>query len=260
MRRRSRTLIIYVPFLVPLACSSSFGAQPVTRSVSVEAGRKSGLVPTRRVSRQAPGKLRLFGEARRSPAPQDTAQSRSTIVVDVDDTLCTTDYKCVIFGIGADHSRPFADAAQTLRDLSRNYEILYLTARPATVSHRTQRWLDANDFPPGRIIGSKTLWDVIDQASYKKRVLARLQQEGQGVFVGIGDRPRDAKAYHATGLLPIVVNPRPECKYQPDALIFEDWESVAAYFKESGIESRMAVMAERAKTGSYVNRLPTAAE
>lgn len=256
MRRRSRILIFCVSFHVQVAhFSTILGAEPVSPAPLVASGRPPDLVHTRWVNRQAPpGQVKTYRDAGQTPPGSESGRARSTIVVDVDDTLCTTDYKCVIFGIGADHSRPFPAAAQTLRELSRRYDILYLTARPAAVSHRTQRWLEANSFPPGRIIGSKTLWDVIDQASYKKRALVRLQQEGEGVFVGIGDRPRDAKAYHATGLLPIVVNPRAECRYRPDALIFEDWENVAAFFKESGLEGQVVVSADRAIPGPLIDK------
>lgn len=244
MKRRSRVLIFFIALVLIAPCSSLHAASPLS-FLTRPSTRSDRLIHARWVSRHTPSLPRsAVGQSGVTSSGKDT---RRTIVVDVDDTLCTTDYKSVIFGIGADHSKPFAAAAETLRALSLDYDILYLSARPASVAHRTRRWLDANGFPPGRIIGSKTLLDVIDQAAYKRRVLTRLQQEGEGVFVGIGDRPRDTRAYQATGLLTIVVNPRGGLNYQPNSLIFEDWEHVAAFFKQSGLEGKIAATGETAR-------------
>jgi hypothetical protein len=158
---------------------------------------------------------------------------RTTIVIDIDDTLCVTDYRCVIFGIGTDDSRPLDEAARTLRLLAEKYDILYLTARPASVSHRTRRWLKAHDFPPGPIIGSRTLIDVIFQSDYKKRVLTRLRKQHVGMLIGIGDRPWDSRAYRASGMIPVVVNPCPGGKFHRNDLIFKTWRSVGIFFEKN---------------------------
>jgi hypothetical protein len=138
---------------------------------------------------------------------------------------------CVILGIGSDGSRPFDDAARTLRELAKKYDILYLSARPASVAHRTRRWLNANDFPAGPVLGSRNLIDFFAQTNFKKKTLARLQRERGNMLIGIGDRPRDAEAYRANQMLPIVVNPCSGGKFHPNELVFETWDDVARFFQ-----------------------------
>jgi hypothetical protein len=163
------------------------------------------------------------------PARQSAV--RTTIVVDIDDTLCVTDYNGVILGIGSDNSRPLDNAAQTLRALAEKYDILYLSARPAAVAYRTQRWLKANNFPDGPVLGSRNVVDFVSQTNFKKKTLARLQRERGNLLIGIGDRPRDVEAYRANQMLPIVVNPCRGGKFHQDDLVFQGWEGVAQFFE-----------------------------
>ena len=156
---------------------------------------------------------------------------RTTIVVDVDDTLCTTDYNCVLWGIGSDGSEPLMNAARVLRELATKYDILYLTARPASTSHRTERWLKKYNFPSGPIMGSKNIIDFLGQTSFKKKTLAKLRRERSGTLIGIGDRPRDAEAYRTNQMVPVVVNPCRGGKFHRDDLLFRDWNSVARFFE-----------------------------
>lgn len=171
----------------------------------------------------------------RSAAPSGRAATpathRTTIVVDIDETLCITDYNCVLWGIGSDDSRPLAHAAQTLNELARSYDIVYLTARPTSVAHRSQAWLARHGFPKGQLVGSPTIGDFLGQTGFKKKALARLQRERKGLLIGIGDKPTDAEAYRENGMLALIVNPWEGKRYHPHDLIFQDWRGIARFFE-----------------------------
>jgi len=189
--------------------------------------------------------------------PHGQPKSRTTIVVDIDDTLCTTDYSCVILGVGSDNSRPFDCAAKTLHELAKKYNIVYLSARPSLVAHRTQRWLKANGFPDGQVLGSRNLIDFVAQTDFKKKTLARLQRQHGNLLIGIGDRPRDAEAYRANQMLPIVVNPCRGGKFHSNDLVFNDWKSVERFFQanEKALQDPTS-LAENIRKGQLRVTLP----
>jgi hypothetical protein len=180
-------------------------------------------------------KARAAASLRRSdsPTPQFKRTPRTTIVVDIDETLCVTDYNSVLWGIGTDDSRPLASAPQTLTRLARDYEIIYLTARPKSSEKKSRRWLISRGFPDGRIITSPTLGDFLAQTGFKKSMLARLQRQYGRMLIGIGDKPTDAEAYRQNGMLPLVVNPWKDRRYRRGELIFRDWAGVEAFFERN---------------------------
>jgi len=183
--------------------------------------------------------------------------ARTTIVVDIDDTLCVTDYNSVLWGFGSDDSRAFVNAARTLRELARDYGILYLSARPAFSSQRTRQWLDDHNFPSGSVIGAGGVVDYIAQTSFKKRTLARLQREGGGLLIGIGDGPRDSEAYRASGMVSVIVNPSRHATYHPSDFILKDWAGVAEFFAANkGVLTNPLKLAGNLKTGESGIMLP----
>ena len=191
----------------------------------------------------------------RSGAPADRgaaapAGHRTTIVVDIDETLCITDYNCVLWGIGSDDSRPLAHAAETLNELARSYDIIYLTARPSSVAHRSRAWLNRHGFPKGELIGSPSIGDFLGQTGFKKKTLARLKRERKGLLIGIGDKPTDAEAYRENGMLALVVNPWEGKRYHPRDLIFRDWRGIARFFEANeGILMDPLRLASSIRTG-----------
>lgn len=168
---------------------------------------------------------------RRFEAPGVPTGERTTLVVDIDETLCVTDYNSVLWGIGKDDSQPLPNSQKTLSLLSREYNILYLTARPTTCANKTQRWLTSRGFPSGPLVTSPTLGDFLGQTDFKRKMLARLQQQNRRVLIGIGDKPTDAEAYRDNGMLPVIVNPWRDRTYRQGEIVMRDWQALSSFFE-----------------------------
>ena len=157
----------------------------------------------------------------------------TTLVVDIDETLCVTDYNSVLWGVGRDDSRPLPNAPEVLRRLSQDYRIVYLTARPTSTRSRTQRWLAREGFPAGDIITSASALELISQTRFKEKMLGKMHRSYSNMLIGIGDKPTDADAYRRTGLLPVVVNPWRDRHYRPGELIMKDWRQLGEFFERN---------------------------
>ena len=155
---------------------------------------------------------------------------RVAIAVDVDQTIERTDYDKLILKPSADPSPPVGRAAETLRTLARDYHLVYFTGRPRFLLEKTRHWLDKHGFPPGPVITSKGLRDVVRPGEFKRQRLRRLRHDWPNLLVGIGDKPSDADAYGANGMLSLVVAGRDQDDFGPHALVFSDWESLGRFF------------------------------
>jgi hypothetical protein len=159
--------------------------------------------------------------------------ARPVIALDIDETLCITDYSYLLWGIGSDDSAPLPGAQAALTHLAVSFDLVYVTARSRSLSGKTKRWLERYGFPKGRLVMSPTVGDFIFQSGFKRRALSRLKSEYPNLVVGIGDKAADAKAYRASGMFPVVVNPWPRQKYRADDVILSDWTAVSAFFEEN---------------------------
>jgi phosphatidate phosphatase APP1 len=156
-----------------------------------------------------------------------------TLVVDIDETLCVTDYTNVFWGIGRDDSRPLPNAARIMNSLSRDFRIVYLTARPRNLLEKTRRWIAREGFPQGDIITAPNVLDLISQTTYKQKQLNRMRASYPNMLIGIGDKPTDADAYRKHGMLPVVVNPWRDRHYRAGELIMQDWQQLGEFFERN---------------------------
>jgi hypothetical protein len=152
------------------------------------------------------------------------------IAVDVDETLCVTDYNSLLWGIGKDDSRPLPEAQATLSRLAGSFDIIYVTARPRSLADATEQWLSKHSFPTGRIVTSPTLGDFILQSDFKRNVFRQLRLEYPNMLIGIGDKVKDAEAYRVNGMVPVIVNPWRGHAYHANDIICRDWSAVRAFF------------------------------
>lgn len=89
-------------------------------------------------------------------------------------------------------AEPFEGAAEVLNQLSKHYEILYLTARPQWAKKLTYNWLERHGFPAGEIVFTR------DKYSWIKE---------NGGLVMFEDDPRHIKIIQT--LIPVLVHARP---------------------------------------------------
>jgi len=121
------------------------------------------------------------------------------LVTDIDNTISDAG-NATVFLTDAKNVKPMQDAPEVLRNLSRKYTIIYVTAREHMLRAKTKEWLEANGFPAGPVFFSGTVQDTIHPEKYKAEILARLKAEWPNMAAGAGDQPSDAKAYLANSM------------------------------------------------------------
>jgi hypothetical protein len=166
-----------------------------------------------------------------SARAEGSPAQRPVLAVDIDETLCITDYTSLFWGIGKDTTAALPGAQATLNRLARWFDVVYVTARSRSLAGKTQRWLKKNGFPDGRLVTSPSLGDFIFQSGFKRRQLGELRSEYPNMVVGIGDKAKDAAAYRVNGMFPVIVNPRPNQRYRADDAVLQDWSAVRAFFE-----------------------------
>jgi phosphoglycolate phosphatase-like HAD superfamily hydrolase len=165
--------------------------------------------------------------------PAAIRRERPVVAVDIDETLCETDYTNLLWGIGRDETTPLPGARAALSELSRDYDLLYVTARSKSLAGKTTSWLKRHGFPEGRLITSPTLGDFIFQSGFKRAALRQLRREYPNLVVGIGDKAADAEAYRANRMVPVVVHPWAHHRYHADDVVLRDWSAVAGFFRDN---------------------------
>ncbi len=155
---------------------------------------------------------------------------RVIIAVDVDHTIARTEYEELLGRRDEDGSDPLKRSAQTLRDLARDFHILYLTGRPRSLLNRTREWLSGRDFPDGPVLTSERFRQLLQPGDFKEQRLRELRKRWPGLLIGIGNRASDADAYGANELLALVIAGQAERNMGRHALVFRDWKRLADFF------------------------------
>lgn len=133
--------------------------------------------------------------------------ARPAVIFDIDGTLSDLPSWEVVFR-GA--SAPtFPGAVQLARDLARDYDVIYLTARDEALDGSTRAFLARHGFPDGPVLFNDLgLFTAAERAQlssshhgeFKLRVIQGLQARGVNVRIGIGNAETDGYAYENAGL------------------------------------------------------------
>lgn len=134
-----------------------------------------------------------------TPAPLlVSARTKDTrfVVLDLDHTVVGSSFFRVLFG-GA---KPMPKAADVVKQLSKDYSLVYLTHRPGLLTIKSKSWLTQNGFPRAPLLVSKFKQAMGDSGKFKTGRLKALREQFPNVAIGIGDKISDAEAYVANGL------------------------------------------------------------
>ena len=156
---------------------------------------------------------------------------RTIVVVDVDHTLAETEYTELILEEEDEESDPLKRSRRVLNRLGRDYQILYLTARPRFLLEKTRAWLEENEYPPGPVVTAKGLRQSAGAGEFKRKALEELREAWPNLLIGIGDNASDAAAYGATKMLTLIVGREPEPGIGPHAIMLRDWKRVGQFFE-----------------------------
>jgi phosphatidate phosphatase PAH1 len=86
------------------------------------------------------------------------------VACDIDSTISETSLNALFFDDIDSTSRPIEGSVEVLREIARDYQIMYLTARPRFTLEKTRSWLDAHGYPREPVITSLTVADALAQS------------------------------------------------------------------------------------------------
>lgn len=158
---------------------------------------------------------------------------RTVILIDIDDCIIDTEYRVASFTRWDHLSKPFPHASETIQLLSKDYQIIYISARPWFWYPGTRDLLGRNGFPEAPIVHASRLFYLVVQSYYKKTLVGQLKEKIPNVLIGIGDRSRDIHGYRGNGLLAINVAVHPRASTGHDAIFVSDWNGVDRLFREN---------------------------
>ncbi len=155
---------------------------------------------------------------------------RNIIAVDIDNTICFSEVRKIL-RMKRPTLRPIKDSKETLQDLAKDFEILYVTARPRRILERSRKWLDDHGYPPGPIVTSPGVFDNLHVVEMKRSNIMSLKKIWPRLLIGIGNKASDAKAYADCGMLAIIVRPEIEEEHGDYAIFMPTWYTVDQFFK-----------------------------
>lgn len=158
--------------------------------------------------------------------------NRVIVAVDMDYCVAHTNYVRLLFGRHIPVSPPFDGAREVIAELSRNYQILYFTARPRSMLNRTRRWLEHYQFPPGPVVVSDRFEAVLRQLEWKRDALKQLQLQYPSLLVSIGNRSLDIESALPNHILPLTVQSvENDTKDDHTTVFLQDWQSIGHFFQ-----------------------------
>jgi len=155
---------------------------------------------------------------------------RTVVIVDIDGTICRTDYEDVVFDGEDDESKPVPMSRRVLMALAEDCNIGYLTVRPQFLLDKTRQWLAAKGYPRGPVFVAPSARKVLERRRYKTEALRRLRHDWPNVLIGIGNTDSDAYAYGANEMLTVIVGREPDDDFGRHAFVFGDWEAAGGFW------------------------------
>ncbi|MFA5780489.1 MAG: hypothetical protein WC947_10185 [Elusimicrobiota bacterium] len=150
-------------------------------------------------------------------------KDKPAVIVDIDHTVADVSWLGYILKSN-NKVKPLKNAPDVLQELSKSYNLIFVTKREDVFLQKTEDWLKMYKFPDAPVF----FWDwgnyPISSAKYKTQRIKMLKKIWKNISIGIGDRDTDIKAYLANGLKVIKIGK--ENKVIPDVTFVSDWDDI----------------------------------
>lgn len=175
---------------------------------------------------------------------------RTIIVCDIDETVSATSYTALL-AKGEDDlgSQPLPGAVKAMTDLSKRFNLIYITGRPRFLLNKSRRWLKTNGFPAAPVVTAPTLKEAIRVQKFKGGQIADLQCLSSNLLIGIGNAMTDSEAYAANGLVTLIIDEGDSNRFRSHAIVVRDWEMIGRFF-----EANREVLEDPARLSSLIQR------
>lgn len=159
------------------------------------------------------------------------------LITDIDNTICQTKLSAT-WKDEPEKAPPLEGAAAVLSAASKDHRLIYLTARPTSLCHRTRHWLGAHGFPPGPVF-FRDLWSEVkkfnSESDYKADFIqTRIKAVWKNIPWGVGNTEGDAKAYQANAIAAILVGQDSKEQKAGEKNVYPvpDWKTVEQLIKK----------------------------
>jgi len=156
---------------------------------------------------------------------------KTIIAVDMDETVSRTNYSDLFIADLDRHSAPIEGAAAVLTRLSKDYHIIYTSARPRFLNDKTREWLAEHGFPAGPVANALKFEACLAQAKYKSGICRALRARFPNLLIGIGDKRADEQAYGENNMLAIILERNKNKPYGEHCVVFERWSEIERFFE-----------------------------
>jgi phosphatidate phosphatase APP1 len=157
-------------------------------------------------------------------------EGRTILVCDIDGTVSETDVEALLFDRWDTNSRPLPGSPETLQQLAKQYNLLFLTGRPVAWHGKTYKWLDDHGFPAAPAVLAPDVREAVKVEQFKAHTISMLRKLYPNVLVGIGNAETDSQAYTANGLLVIMIGDGKKRRFRPEAIPMRSWNQVQQFF------------------------------
>jgi hypothetical protein len=208
--------------------------KPVAQAVTDERGFAKAIAEVSRPADRFEATAEIGGESFRREG--EVVAWRSDVVIvgcDIDSTISQTSLESLFFDRVDEKSTPIPDSPETLEEISRDFQILYVTARPRFTLDKTRLWLEQNGYPREPVVTSLTPRDALGQTRYKTRTLDSLRKHYGNLLIGIGNTDIDADSYAIHGMLVLLVQPDQEIRRDGRVFRFQNLQQIRAFFREN---------------------------
>jgi hypothetical protein len=174
--------------------------------------------------------------------------NRTIIVCDIDETVSVTNYSALL-AEGQDDlgSQPLPGAAKVMTELSKRFNVIYITGRPRFLLNKSRRWLKTHGFPAAPVVTAPTLNEAIRVQKFKGGQIADLRCLSSNLLIGIGNAKTDSEAYAANGLVTLIIDEGDTNRFRSHAIIVRDWEMIGRFF-----EANREVLEDPARLSSII--------
>jgi len=170
-----------------------------------------------------------YSEAKASSTLFCRDKTKPAIVIDIDHTIADIAMERFLVTRTKD-IKPLPGAQEVLDELSKTYDLIFLTARDKHLLHRTKAWLDHNRFPSAPVIFRDMSREAFSESKFKTEKIAQIKATWTNITCGIGDKLSDAQAYLANGLKTIIISPKEELPKQAHSV--QQWQQIKELLKD----------------------------
>lgn len=161
------------------------------------------------------------------------------IVCDIDFTLSATNLFLYI-SKNVLHIKALYNSQYFLNQLSKFFQIIYLTGRRQNFTKITKIWLEKNNFPPGPLLARSIDYNG-NLKMFKTEVLKKITTISKN-GIGIGDLKSDILAYLSNNIVPIKIehplfyySKNNNYKYVRNYYVVFSWKGIEKLFIEKNL-------------------------